>query len=369
MADAYYDALITGLRHGQFYMYVNVATLTVWAVDYIATLDYEIEYMWPPKFNLVSLLFLLTRYMPIADMIVTLYTEHAAHMTVPLCTLLAKLYVWLIYAGMAVAEALLTFGTKIYLSLSSLEVMIVPIPGRPDVCFPKSYDQQLYLYWVFMIVVDAVSCVMLLMQLARAYKTGGLTNLMRVVYQDGVIFYLVLLCFSVVNIFAIVTLPAEISSLLTAPERILHAVLAGRVILNTRHQVSEDRKTMIALHTIPSFDAAHPDQFSHHSLPYRGNYTSPIIFSSPSPVSFTKSDPGCRPPYSISRNTSTKSDSTIGSTASSPGPIFEAAVQKQKKRQRAKMRRLLRMAQRSDQRHGPDRDPDPHEYRISTVAR
>ncbi|KAM6489337.1 hypothetical protein JOM56_015238 [Amanita muscaria] len=223
MADAYYDALITGLRHGQFYMYVNVATLTVWAVDYIATLDYEIEYMWPPKFNLVSLLFLLTRYMPIADMIVTLYTEHAAHMTVPLCTLLAKLYVWLIYAGMAVAEALLTLrvwalygkskgltaflltiyggsfaasGTKIYLSLSSLEVTIVPIPGRPDVCFPKSYDQQLYLYWVFMIVVDAVSCVMLLMQLARAYKTGGLTNLMRVVYQDGVIFYLVLLCAS-----------------------------------------------------------------------------------------------------------------------------------------------------------------------------
>jgi len=243
------------------------------------------------------------------------------------------------------------------------------------VCFTKSYDQQLYLYWVFMIVVDAVSCVMLLMQLARAYKTGGLTSLMRVVYQDGVIFYLVLLCFSVVNIFSILMLPAEISSLLTAPERILHAVLAGRVILNTRHQVSEDKKSMIALHTIPSFDAAHPDQFSRHSLPnYRGNYTSPIIFSSPSPVSsITKFDPDSRPlslPYSsISRNTSTKSE---GSTVSSPGPIYEAAVKKQRKRQRAKLQRSLRMAQRCDQQqynHEPDQDPDPHEPRHSTISR
>ena len=163
-----------------------------------------------------------------------------------------------------------------------------------------------------------------------------------------------------------------------SPERILHAVLAGRVILNTRHQVSEDKRSMIALHTILSFDAAHPDQFSHHSLPnYRGNYTSPIIFSSPSPVSFTKSDHGSRPlspPYSsISRNTSTKSEE---STVSSPGPIYEAAVQKQRKRQRAKLRRSLRMAQRCDQtqypitmNHGPDHDPDPHEPRASTVSR
>jgi hypothetical protein len=97
-----------------------------------------------------------------------------------------------------------------------------------------------------------VSCILLLVQLvsactflgvwamympcthAIADTTGGLTNLMRVVYRDGVIFYIVLLCtlvpcnrcrkkshglylgFSVVNIFAIVMLPADISSLLTA---------------------------------------------------------------------------------------------------------------------------------------------------------
>jgi hypothetical protein len=44
-------------------------------VDYVATLEYEVEYMWPPKLNLVSVLFLLTRYLPIADMAITMYSE------------------------------------------------------------------------------------------------------------------------------------------------------------------------------------------------------------------------------------------------------------------------------------------------------
>ena len=37
-------------------------------------------------------------------------------------------------------------------------VVIIPLPGLPNVCSAKSYDQQLYLYWVFMIIVDAGEC-------------------------------------------------------------------------------------------------------------------------------------------------------------------------------------------------------------------
>ena len=98
-----------------------------------------------------------------------------------LFTALLTLRVWALYGkSKALTAFLLTIycgsfaasGTKIYLALSSLEgvylaitrpwkrfslltVMVIPIPGRPDVCFTKSYDQQLYLYWIFMIVVDA----------------------------------------------------------------------------------------------------------------------------------------------------------------------------------------------------------------------
>lgn len=34
-------------------------------------------------------------------------------------------------------------------------VTIEAIPGLPSMCAAKSYDQELYLYWVFMIIVDA----------------------------------------------------------------------------------------------------------------------------------------------------------------------------------------------------------------------
>ncbi|KAF8683084.1 hypothetical protein AX14_004205, partial [Amanita brunnescens Koide BX004] len=362
-SEEVYNALVTGLERGVFYQYVNVAALTIFVVEYIATFDFEVTYMWPVKWNLVSVLFFLTRYLPIVDMTVTLYTEHAAGMTQPLCAVLARTYVWLIYVGMAAAEGLLTLrvwalyghgrkltvflavvyggsfvasGVKIYLSLKSLQVMIVTIPGLPSMCAAKSYDEELYLYWVFMIIVDAVSCILLLVQLVSAYTTGGLTNLMRVVYRDGVIFYIVLLCFSVVNIFAIVMLPADISSLLTAPERIMHAVLASRVILQTRHQVYSDKHSMITLHTIPSFDAARPEQFSHGgsaAVSFTGNYTSPAV-TSPSPVFFSVSV-NVPPPRPISGSGSLVSPISLStrplSVATSPvcahqGPISPTSL-------------------------------------------
>jgi len=309
-----------------------------------------------------------------------MYIQHSAHLTGPVCSLLGHLYVWLLYAAMAIAEALLTLrvwalygksraltvfllavyggsfaasGAKIYLSLSSLEVMVVPIPGRPDVCFTISYDQQLYLYWVFMIVVDAVSCVMLLIKLAKAYRAGGMTNLMRVVYQDGVIFYLVLLCFSVVNIFSIVMLPTEISSLLTAPERIIHAVLASRVILHTRHQAFTDAN-LIALYTIPSFDAGHPDQLVSRLPPtssvvnYPGNYTAPVTPYRP------LGPPSSGPQSERPRTTSSCSDDTKVESGGA-GPIFEAAAEKQRQRQQAKLKRSLRLSCKNRQYHLPTR--------------
>ncbi|KAF8638475.1 hypothetical protein AX17_002186 [Amanita inopinata Kibby_2008] len=324
-----YDELITGLRHGQFYMDIFffltheleteslskriAATLTVLVVDYIGTFDYEVAYMWPPKCNLVSILFFLTRYLPIVDMMVTIYTQHAP-MTQSLCYTLARAYVWLIYVGMALAEGILTrrvwalYGNgrklmvfllflyggsfvaaavKIQLSLATLRVIVVPLPNRPPVCVPTTYDQHLYLYWVFMIVVDAVSCILLFVKGARAYRSGGRTNLMRVVYRDGIMFYLVLLCFSVVNIIAIVRLSSDYSTLLTAPERVIHAVLAERVILHTRHQAYQDRKsaTGIEIYSLPCMPAALSPLLPRPLL-------SP---SSPSPPSFTQSPQSPQP--------------------------------------------------------------------------
>ena len=205
---------------------------------------------------------------------------------------------------------------------------------------------------------------------------------------------------------------------LYSPQRIMHAVLASRVILQTRHQVYSDKHSMITLHTIPSFDAARPDQFSHGgsaAVSFTGNYTSPRPVTSPSPVFFAVSVnvPPPRPisgsgslvsplslsarPLSVSTSPicahqvgpvpisptspispisprsrgsrsnsgSPRSSASSGSRYSrasaivevergqeareeqgSPGPIFEAALQKQRQRQYARIRRSFRTAQR-----------------------
>ena len=194
------------------------------------------------------------------------------------------------------------------------------------------------------------------------------------------------------------------------------------MILLTRHQVYSDKQqSMIMLHTIPSFDAAHPEQFSHGgsaAVSFTGNYTSPAV-TSPSPVFFSVSVnvPPPRPisgseslvspvslsarPLSVStgpiyahrdgpmpisptspisplspisprpRGSRSVSGSPRSSVSSgsryssasavivevergqearegqgSPGPIFEAALQKQRQRQYARIRRTFRTVQR-----------------------
>ena len=167
----------------------------------------------------------------------------------------------------------------------------------------------------------------------------------------------------------------EISSLLTAyalyfvypfrrlytissPERILHAVLAGRVILHTRHQAYADRNSLIALYTIPSFDAGHPDQLLSRPPPSRavanfsGSYTAPVTLYRPASL---PAPPGSRPQPQRSRTTSTCSDDTKVSEHSGAGPIFEAAAEKQRQRQQAKMRRSLRLSCKNRQYHLPTR--------------
>ena len=86
-------------------------------------------------------------------------------------------------------------------------VTIENIPGLPSMCAAKSYDQELYLYWVFMIIVDAgertmwsryviavdvdlfiVSCILLLVQLVSActfFRNLGYLYAVLTVLQTG----------------------------------------------------------------------------------------------------------------------------------------------------------------------------------------
>ncbi|KAF5346206.1 hypothetical protein D9756_011134 [Leucocoprinus leucothites] len=59
---------------------------------------------------------------------------------------------------------------------------------------------------------------------------------MKVVYGEGIMYYVYLVSLSMINVVVILKLPPEYLALLSSPMRSIHAILACRVVLHTRQQ-------------------------------------------------------------------------------------------------------------------------------------
>jgi len=69
-----------------------------------------------------------------------------------------------------------------------------------------------------------------------AYRSGGDSQFYRVVYSDGIIYYIYLFGLSLFNTIIILKLPSDYVNLLVMMERVIHSVLACRVVLHIREQ-------------------------------------------------------------------------------------------------------------------------------------
>jgi len=86
------------------------------------------------------------------------------------------------------------------------------------------------------------ACLLILMAIrgVAAFRSGGDSYLMRVVYSDGIIYYIYVFALSLLNVLVIVKLPNEYETLLLMLERVVHSTLACRVVLHIRRQASTD---------------------------------------------------------------------------------------------------------------------------------
>jgi len=72
-------------------------------------------------------------------------------------------------------------------------------------------------------------------------RSGGLdSRFLRVVYADGIVYYIYIFGLSLLNAIIIVKLPSDYQTLLMLWLRVMHSVLGCRVVLHIRHQVAID---------------------------------------------------------------------------------------------------------------------------------
>ncbi|KAJ3570795.1 hypothetical protein NP233_g4168 [Leucocoprinus birnbaumii] len=231
-------------------------------LDWLLTFQLETSLIWPAKWNNAKVLYLLTRYLPIIDVFLVMYHQFGLSLSAAMCEATYEAACWLVIVGMVCAEIILTIRTwaiwrrdmRIAIALPALfMMMLTSIIVVMTFHLQRSQNQASPLpRFTGCIVVGQTgilsACYIALMtydtyiqatdrELAQ-YERGGNSKFIRVVYRDGIIYYIYLFILSFANAVLILKLSRSHHdvNMLVMMERVVHSVLACRVVLGLREQ-------------------------------------------------------------------------------------------------------------------------------------
>ncbi|TFK63332.1 hypothetical protein BDN72DRAFT_847722 [Pluteus cervinus] len=260
--------------------YLSLASATLYLYDLLLTLHLEIDLLWPSKWTLIKVLYLLQRYLPLLDTVVIMMSWQFGEISnIQTCKTLFMGFGWSCLIGMTLSEVVLTCRTlavwgnmtriRIGLFLFSLSCMIplywtmakeslaityhsIPIPGM--YCLATAGPGIRYLCWTLLTVYDLGLLILITTRAFRSRNSGRAirrSTLSQVVYQDGVLYYLYLVALSTMNIALILSLPGNFATLLvTNIQRVSYSILTSRVVLHIRKQAYQTQVVMISLHPL-----------------------------------------------------------------------------------------------------------------------
>lgn len=244
--------------------YVDVAALALLVVDYLGTLEMEVANMWPAKWSVAKVLFFLSRYSALLDVPLAIYYHTALGLPVRTCRILFSVESSSLLVGVALSEAILflrvyalsgrnrkflwvllfqffavhiaefiifgNFLTKLEFGPSRIPTVIgcSPLP-------PKDPSLNVQLSALFGLILANELAVLLMTFVIGLMKYRNLNSpLIRIFYRDGFFYFLVLSAISAGNITADLVGPPEYRFLIVVLQRVLHSILASRMILHMR---------------------------------------------------------------------------------------------------------------------------------------
>ncbi|KAJ3572590.1 hypothetical protein NP233_g2982 [Leucocoprinus birnbaumii] len=254
--------VIVGVERSRQVNYCNVASITIMALDWLLTFEMEVSLIWTAKWNTTKILYFLTRYLPFIDTSIVIYHQFGYALPVSVCKTTYQYAAFMFVFGMAFAELILTLRTwavwekdrrltyalpalfaAVWISgftiigfyLRSTHHMASPVPQLFG-CIVQDANQILASCYILLMGYDACILALMVVRGIAAFRSGGDSQFMRVVYSDGIIYYIYLFTLSFVNTIIILKLPGDYVNLMVMVERVIHSVLACRVVLHIRQQ-------------------------------------------------------------------------------------------------------------------------------------
>ncbi|KAL4257132.1 hypothetical protein AB1N83_009511 [Pleurotus pulmonarius] len=252
---------LTLVRQGS-YILISSGALLVY--DYILTVSDEGYLVWNAPWSLGKVLFLLTRYPAFIDVAVSIYHAVAPSIRPETCELAYNVSGWMIIIGMIIAELIMVirvwalWGNSkiigvILVILSIIGIVIAVIsyirfshalkfiamdaisPGLKG-CLPGNGTNIVFIDYLTLMAYEAL--VMILLLLKGFYHFHYITSrFMYTFYQDGIVYYAVLLLVCILNVAFLLSGPKENANLLTTLQRTFHSILTARMLLQLRKDV------------------------------------------------------------------------------------------------------------------------------------
>ncbi|TFK71030.1 hypothetical protein BDN72DRAFT_838270 [Pluteus cervinus] len=252
--------------------YFTVASSTVYLYDLLLTLDLEVNLLWPSKWTLVKVVYLLQRYLPLVDTVILAMAWQFGDINPWTCKLLFRASSWSLLVGMTLSEVILIRRTiavwnnnrklritiflfflccitPIYWMLGhyhdTLTYHLIQIPQIPGLhCSAKGKSHLNFLCWTFLTVYDTGLLVLTAIPAFRARRSSGAafqSTLIHAIYRDGVLYYLYLVALSAINVILTLKLPSDYAILLLSLERVIYSILTSRVVLHIREQAYQSQ--------------------------------------------------------------------------------------------------------------------------------
>ncbi|KAF9443566.1 hypothetical protein P691DRAFT_778802 [Macrolepiota fuliginosa MF-IS2] len=255
--------LATGADHYMDVKSLTLAGMVIIIFDWLLTFEMEVSHIWQAPWNRMKVLYILSRYMPFIDVTAATLFMSGGVLPVETCEKIYQCAGVMFCIGDAIADLIFTLRTWVVWGKSKslgtglaafyvvIWVVAIPTPFvlylRTIVYAPSPAPHILgclsqsvgLLFSVSFAGSMLFNLVMLLLMIIRAiswYRLGAKSDLTRMIYRDGIIYYVYTFIFSTLNFLVILKFPKDYTDLLFTMDRVLHSVLSCRVVLHIRQQ-------------------------------------------------------------------------------------------------------------------------------------
>ncbi|TDL25230.1 hypothetical protein BD410DRAFT_632024 [Rickenella mellea] len=252
-------AIIQSFSYLHISQYATVAAVALVIWDYFILLPEEVALVWPARWNLSKFLFMVNRYLVFVDTALLVYVLILGD-DATVCEITFKASGAITLTGFLVSESILflrayavwgSHFTKHFavvlclflgMNVSCYWVLVkylggVSSTGPPAVgitgCTLNFRNRLVWINFVTGAMFESLCTFLLIVktvQNSRFFRSP----LMRVMFRDGIAYFVYMFIASIANVIVLLAAPAEINGFLIVVERVLYSVLCSRIILNIR---------------------------------------------------------------------------------------------------------------------------------------